>query len=70
MKTPAQYAAAYLPAWQQCTDSGEPETALLSAAAVLLENTCRHMERLPEKHERAFLEPWDREPQRAEPMHV
>ena len=70
MKKPEEYARAYLPEWQQRTDSSEPEKALLAAAAALLENTCRHMERLPEKHERAFLEPWDREPQGAVPMHV
>lgn len=60
----------YLPDWQYDRAGTETEAALLTVAAELLADSRRLLDRLPEKHEREFLRPWDTGPQQAGPAHA
>lgn len=50
-----EYAASYLPQWRYDRDGPEPESALLTALGLLLEEGRGELERLPERWEEAFL---------------
>ncbi len=61
------YLRSYLPQWRYDPDGGEPESAVLRAAAELIEESRARMADLPQKHELAFLGGWELEPLEAEP---
>lgn len=62
-----QTAHAYLPWWQYRRESGQPESALLTALGVLLQDTAAGLEHLADKHERAFLGAFPLKPQSVRP---
>lgn len=59
--------ASYLPEWQYEREN-QPQSALLYAAQQLLADTCRRMDRLPEKHAVEFLRAFGLEAAPAVPM--
>ncbi len=61
------YVRSYLPWWRYERDGREPEAALLTAMASLLEDTAARLDRLPEKHEREFLRAFGLEERPARP---
>lgn len=61
-----EYVHSYLPDWQYERAGTETEAALLTVAAELLTDSMRRLNRLPEKHEREFLRPWDAGPRQAD----
>lgn len=56
------YIRSYLPQWRYDPHSGEPESALLLAAAELIAETGARLSLLPQKHELEFLRGWALEP--------
>ena len=62
------YIRSYLPQWRYGLESGEPESAVLRAAAELIEDSRTHLARLPQKQELAFLQGWALKPLDADPM--
>lgn len=65
-----EYVRSYLPEWQYDRNGTETEAALLTVAAELLADSRHRLSRLPEKHEREFLRPWDTGAQEAAPAHA
>lgn len=63
-----EYIRSYLPQWRYDKDGGEPEGALLFAAARLVEDSRARLEELPRRHELEFLSGWPLEPLPAAPM--
>lgn len=63
-----EYIRSYLPQWRYDKDSGEPEAALLFAAAQLVEGSRTRLKELPPRHELEFLGGWPLEPLPAAPM--
>lgn len=63
-----EYIRSYLPQWRYDPDSSEVESAVLRAAAELIEDSETRLARLPQKHELAFLRGWALEPLAADPM--
>lgn len=61
------YLRSYLPQWRYDPGGGEPESAVLQAAAELIEASRARMAGLPQTHELAFLEGWELEPLEADP---
>ncbi|MDE6590632.1 MAG: hypothetical protein K2K53_09880, partial [Oscillospiraceae bacterium] len=64
------YLRSYLPQWRYAEDSGEPEGAVLRAAAELIEASWARVADLPQKHELAFLQGWKLEPLEADPVYA
>lgn len=64
------YIRSYLPQWRYDPASGEAESALLLAAAELIEDSRSRLALLPQKQELAFLRGWGLEPLDAEPAHA
>lgn len=62
------YLRSYLPQWRYAASGGEPEGAVLRAAAELIEASRASMAGLPQKHELAFLSGWALEPLEADPV--
>ncbi len=56
------YVRSYLPQWRFDPGGGEIESAVLLAAAELMEESEARVDRLPQKHELAFLQGWALEP--------
>jgi len=65
-----EYIRSYLPQWRYDPESGEPEGAVLLAAAELIEDSAARFARLPQKHELEFLRGWELEPLNADPMYA
>lgn len=63
-----EYIRSYLPQWRYDPESGEVESAVLRAAAELIEESGTRLARLPQKHELAFLRGWELDPLGADPM--
>ena len=68
--TTREYIRSYLPQWRYDPESGEVESAVLRAAAELIEDSELRLARLPQKYELAFLRGWELEPLAADPMYV
>lgn len=49
------YAASYLPQWRYQREGGEPESALLTALGLMLEESRKDLDRLPKRMEDEFL---------------
>lgn len=64
------YIRSYLPQWRYDPDGGEPESAVLLAAAELIEDSRTRFARLPQKQELEFLRGWELEPLAAGPMYA
>lgn len=62
------YIRSYLPQWRYDPESGEPESAVLLAAAELIAESGTRLARLSRKHELEFLRGWELEPLGADPM--
>ena len=65
-----EYIRSYLPQWRYDPESGEAESAVLLAAAELIEDSGTRLTRLPQKHELAFLRGWELTPLPANPMYA
>lgn len=65
-----EYVRSYLPQWRYDPASGEAESALLLAAAELIEDSRSRLALLPQKQELAFLRGWALEPLDADPAHA
>ncbi len=65
-----EYIRSYLPQWRYDPESGEVESAVLLAAAEMIEESRTRLARLPQKHELAFLRGWELKPLDADPMHA
>lgn len=65
-----EYIRSYLPQWRYGPESGESESAVLLAAAELLEESGTLLARLPQKHEPEFLRGWELQPLDADPMYA
>ncbi|NBI80964.1 hypothetical protein D3Z48_02530 [Clostridiaceae bacterium] len=65
-----EYIRSYLPQWRYDPESGEVESAVLLAAAEMIEESRTRLARLPQKHELAFLRGWELTPLPADPMHA
>lgn len=65
-----EYIRSYLPQWRYDAESGEPESAVLLAAAELIGESGTRLARLPQKHELAFLQGWELTPLDAGPMYA
>jgi len=65
-----EYIRSYLPQWNYAPESGEPESAVLLAAAERMEDSAALLARLPQKHELEFLRGWELEPLGADPMYA
>lgn len=65
-----EYIRSYLPQWRYDPESGEPEGAVLLAAAELIEDSAARLARLPQKHELEYLRGWELEPLSADPMYA
>ena len=65
-----EYIRSYLPQWRYDLESGEVESAVLLAAAEMIEESRTRLARLPQKHELAFLRGWELTPLPADPMHA
>lgn len=65
-----EYIRSYLPQWRYDPESGEAESAVLLAAAELIEDSRTRLARLPQKHELAFLQGWELTPLPADPMYA
>lgn len=64
------YLRSYLPQWRYAAAGGEPESAVLRAAAELIEASRVRMADLPQKHELAFLAGWKLDPLEADPVYA
>lgn len=69
-KTYHAYLRSYLPQWQYDPSGGEPESAVLLAAAELIAGSRTLFRRLPQKYELEFLRGWALEPLCADPPQV
>lgn len=65
-----EYVRSYLPDWQYDREGTEIEAALLTVAAELLADSRQRLSRLPGKHEREFLRPWDTGARGTAPAHA
>ncbi len=65
-----EYIRSYLPQWRYDPESGEVESAVLLAAAELIEDSRTHLAHLPQKHELAFLRGWELTPLPAASMYA
>lgn len=65
-----EYIRSYLPQWRYGPESGEAESAVLLAAAELIEASRMRLARLPQKHELEFLRGWQLKPLDADPMYT
>lgn len=63
-----EYICSYLPQWRYDPENGEVESAVLLAAAEMIEESRTRLARLPQKHELAFLRGWELKPLDADPM--
>ena len=65
-----RYIRSYLPQWRYDPESGEVESAVLLAAAELIEGSRTRLARLSQKQELAFLRGWELKPLDADPMYA
>lgn len=65
-----EYIRSYLPQWRYDAEGGEPESAVLLAAAELIGESRARLARLPQKHELAFLQGWELTPLDPDPMYA
>ena len=64
------YIRSYLPQWRYDPHSGEPESALLLAAAEGIAESWTRLSLLPQKHELEFLRGWELKPLEPDPSFV
>lgn len=65
-----EYIRSYLPQWRYDPACGEPESAVLLAAAELIEDSRTRLARLPQRQELEFLRGWELEPLDPDPMYA